>query len=78
LYNTKWQQEPVDQKIIQEFLKETKPMVAKCSQNYCDIAGFASTQSRTKSEEFAKTNSPQSVEYSRAFTFLKVVEKNCK
>jgi len=77
-YNSKWEKEPVSQKIVQEYIKETKPVVASCELNYCEVAGFASTMARSKGEELAKTNSALSVEYSKSFIFIKTVEKYCK
>jgi tetratricopeptide (TPR) repeat protein len=77
-YNSKWEQEPIDKKLIEDFKKETNPIILKCGINYCDCSGLASTMARTKSQDLSKTNSSLSAEYLRAFTFLKEVEKNCK
>jgi tetratricopeptide (TPR) repeat protein len=77
-YNSKWEQEPINKKVIEEYKKETLKLVKKCEQDYCQSVGFASTMSRTKSEETAKANAEKSADYSKAYTFLKVMEKNCK
>jgi hypothetical protein len=77
-YNSKWENEPIDKKVLEAYKKETAQMVKKCELDYCQCIGFASTMARTRNEETAKTNSAKSGEYSRAFVLLKVMEKNCK
>jgi tetratricopeptide (TPR) repeat protein len=77
-YNLKWEQEPINKKVIEEYKKETLQLVKKCEQDYCASIGFASTMSRTRSDETAKASAEKSAEYAKAYTFLKVMEKNCK
>jgi tetratricopeptide (TPR) repeat protein len=76
-YNKKWDKEPIEKKHIEDFIKDTKPIIIKCGQNYCEFAGFASSMANTRATE-TSNDSEKSSHFLKARTFLLMIEKNCK
>ena len=70
-FNEKWETEPIDKKLFDEYVAVTKKQVEKCEKDFCEMIKHAKNVSYNKSKEAGE-------EYYRASTFLKGVETICK
>jgi len=78
-YNDKWDKEPINKKLLQEFYNKTKKPVEKCEQKYCEFLSFSSKKSKIKADDLLKGSPTISAEYARAATFMQQVwASNCK
>jgi len=72
-YNGKWEKEPIDKKLLQDFYNRTKKPVEKCEQKYCEFLSFSFKKCKIKADEIAKDNPDKSAELLRNSNFMQQV-----
>ncbi len=78
-YNDKWEKEPINKKLLQEFYTKTKKPIEKCDQKYCEFLSYASKKCKIKADDLLKDSPTKSAEYTRTTIFMQQVwANNCK
>jgi len=78
-FNDKWEKEPIDKNLLQEFYDKTKKPVEKCEQKYCEFLLYASKMCKIKTDDLSKNKPNLAGEFAHSTTFMqKVLANHCK